>query len=110
VRNHPGPKDPPGSPTLVAPLHPPGCFNTVPPSGSIFRMSEKEGWICPVCGSVNAPHILVCPCRPVAAKKRLVVQNEFNEFLEDYKRCLHLWCQTTTGRECSVCNKVEAVN
>lgn len=30
----------------------------------VSRMNNNIGWICPVCGRVNAPWITKCPCSP----------------------------------------------
>ena len=27
-----------------------------------WRRPAQEGWVCPKCGRVNAPIVLVCPC------------------------------------------------
>lgn len=36
----------------------------------------KTGWVCPVCGRVNAPWMLSCACRSVAVGKWIPVTND----------------------------------
>ena len=45
-------------PPLVMKNHP-----TIPP----MHIPSIPGWICPVCGRGNAPHVSTCSCQPAIA-------------------------------------------
>ncbi len=69
----------------------------------------KEGWICPRCGSINAPFIGQCTC-----KSNIKEEPSNTQKSNDISECLqgnHKWecCGMDTGGttyRCSVCGKI----
>lgn len=47
-------------------------FDCIVDNGQIIDISSKNGWVCPKCGSVIAPTILVCP---ICGGKRTTNEN-----------------------------------
>jgi hypothetical protein len=68
----------------------------------------REGWLCPRCGSINAPFIGQCIC-----KSNIVVEPSGMSKTNDISECLkgnHKWecCGTDTGGttyRCGVCGE-----
>ena len=68
----------------------------------------KEGWLCPRCGSINAPFIDQCTCKSNIKEEPLDIQKS-----NDISECLqgnHKWkcCGMDTGGinyRCSICGE-----
>ena len=56
-----------------------------------FNSPSNHGWICPVCGRVNAPWITKCPCSPADIK------------LNPCTYCFHNVHDDGTGTPCDSC-------
>lgn len=73
----------------------------------------KEGWICPRCGSINAPFIGQCTCKSNIMAEPLDIQKS-----NDISECLqgnHKWecCGVSTGGStyrCRICGKTKTEN
>ena len=70
----------------------------------------KEGWLCPRCGSINAPFIGQCTC-----KSEIVVEHSNTTKSNDMSECLkgnHQWecCGVSTAGStfrCKICGEIK---
>lgn len=69
----------------------------------------QEGWLCPRCGSINAPFISQCTCKSdiIAEHSDITKSNDMSECLQGKHKweCCGMDTSGTTYR-CSVCGKI----
>lgn len=73
----------------------------------------RKGWLCPRCGSINAPFISQCTCKSNIKKELSNTQksNDISECLQGYHKW-ECWSIDTFGTtyRCSVCGKTKKEN
>lgn len=65
-------------------------------------MNAQQGWQCPLCKTVYAPHIQKCDC----TKQEDILKKEYNNQITLENTCEHNWdCSSSSGGNIYKCTK-----